>query len=159
MDNSTHNSEPALFGEDNILLPHWAEQLINDQSHHFTATSCPFCSKLILVDECKPVFEYYDMGLIHGVDDVTVAIILDRCLTSVEWNLSLQQAVLRTIMIVKKVNGFYLSHHACGKTSISSVPATYQFPMRRTSTSADWYEGDEPSEVDYQDFIQEWEKA
>lgn len=149
-------SELALFGEDNFILPTWAVQLIDNHALHMRQISCPFCSEPILVDECKPIYEYYSISLIHGVDDLTIAIILNKLLTKVTWNRSLQQAGLRTVMTVKDADAYYLQCHECGKTPVGSMPDDYTFPTSTRIPVSDWYEGAEPTETEIQDFTEAW---
>lgn len=149
-------SELALFGEDNFILPTWADQLTHDKALHMIQDECPFCSEPILVDECKPIYEYYSISLIHGVDDLTIAIILNKLLTKVTWNRSLQQAGLRTVMTVKDADAYYLQCHECGKQPVNSVHDNYSFPARHHHTTFEWYEGAEPTEMEIQDFTEAW---
>ena len=149
-------SELALFGEDNLILPAWAGQLIDNHALHMRKISCPFCGEPILVDECKPIYEYYSISLIHGVDDLMLAIVLNKGLTRVVWNESLRQASLKTVMVVNDVEGFYLQWHECGKTPVGSMPDDYTFPTSTRIPVSDWYEGVEPTEMEIQDFTQAW---
>lgn len=149
-------SELALFGEDNFILPTWADQLTHDKALHMIQDECPFCSELILVDECKPIYEYYSISLIHGVDDLMLAIVLNKGLTRVAWNESLRQASLKTVMVVNDIEEFYLQWHECGKTPVGSMPDDYAFPTSTRIPVSDWYEGTEPTETEIQDFTEAW---
>ncbi|WP_454892167.1 hypothetical protein [Alloscardovia omnicolens] len=149
-------SELTLFGEDNFILPAWAVQLIDNHALHMRKISCPFCSEPILVDECKPIYEYYSISLIHGVDDLMLAIVLNKGLTRVAWNESLRQASLKTVMVVNDIEEFYLQWHECGKTPVGSMPDDYAFPTSTRIPVSDWYEGAEPTETEIQDFTEAW---
>lgn len=155
---TVNDDELVLFGQDDFIFPAWADQLTHDQALHMTVIECPFCSTRILVNECTPVYEYYDIALIHGVDDLMLAIILRRMLTLVRWNKSLRQASLKTVMTVKNSDGYYVQCHECGKTPVNSVQDNYSFPTHQRQTMTDWYEGAEPTETEIQDFTRVWSR-
>lgn len=150
------DSELALFGEDNFILPTWADQLTRDKALHMVQDSCPFCGCQVLQHRCKPVWSLYDIALIHGETDVLCAIILNKPLTRVVWNKSLKQASLRTVMTVKDADAYYLQCHECGKQPVNSVHDNYSFPARHHHTTFEWYEGTEPTETEIQDFTEAW---
>lgn len=125
--------------ENNEFAP-WVNQITSKPKiSRLYATYCT-CGQPIIEWRGKPVWEVYDQKLIHGEDDLTVMIILNRAwtLTSVQVDSNPGFPTLRTaVSTMLKKDLYYLPLHFCKKVNPNSVPADFTFPVKKVETADD----------------------
>ncbi|MFT8442201.1 MAG: hypothetical protein ABF780_05760 [Bifidobacterium aquikefiri] len=87
---------------------------------------------------CEPthgVWESYDPGIIHGSEDLSVAIILNRRLMQVIWNMGISQPLLRNTWGAAGITpeATYLGEHDCQCQPISMKP--FKLPAKPHASS------------------------
>ena len=120
---------------------------------HLKARRCDGCAQWTLTCETD-VWESYDPGVITG-DDLTVAVILDRPLTRIEWFPELEQARLVNESMSRTLDpeATYLTLHRCGHTPISLTPFK---PPKKAIRENTWESDAEPTIEDIRTFERVW---
>jgi hypothetical protein len=113
---------------------------------------CAGCGQWIISCRQEP-WQSYDPGILHGPEDLSIAIILNRPLTRINWITGLNQPSLRDPYGTYGIdqNADYLAAHECRHTPISNKP--YKPPAKPHAKKQPWGTGITASE------IREFEKA
>jgi hypothetical protein len=117
------------------------------------ATRCEGCGQWIISCRQDP-WESYDPGIIHGTQDLSVAIILGRQLTRIHWIPGLNQPSLRDPYGSHGISqdADYLAGHVCRRTPISMKPFKPPATPRVKKTS--W--GVKPTASEIREFEKAW---
>lgn len=110
------------------------------------------------VVECRiPVWGSYDAKLIHGVEDLTVAVILRKPLDELRWNQTMRRAGVYTTMRYSK-DKYYLQPHDCGYAPIGTVSDGFSFPEPTSTMREPWDMHITQTKQDVDEFKKAWYK-
>lgn len=141
-----------------LLTPVWIRQVAYEgNAGSLTYRKC-LCGVPVLECSVPPVWGKYDVKLIHGVDDLTVAIILGVPLDELRWNQGLRRAGIYTTLRYK-TDKYYVQTHECHHMPFGTVPDSFAFPEREEAANSIWVNTvDDSSREELDEFTRLWYK-
>lgn len=130
-------------------VPTWVRKVCKIRGNHMSYRYCGGCGLSILEQDDK-IVESYDIPLLYGTDELTIAVILQTPLTSITVDSFGMLEVHASARLDPEL--FYLQAHRCGRKPIGTAVLT----IPRKPAGSAWHK---PTLTDSElaEFKQAWE--